>query len=125
MTIKIRLMWAQDRRTPPGPVLVMHGVREILRLERDAHVVRVALHSRALTSARRAATAAGVEPVRRVHLNARLIGMQLHKPPTRLLRDDRCGLSGRRRIENKAVVDTAQPAVQMDSLSQKLRLSVQ
>ena len=107
------------------PVLVVHGVWEVLRLESDAHVVRVALHSGALTSARRIAAAACVEPVRCVHLNARLIGVQLHKPPTRLPRDDRCGLSGRSRIENKAVVDTAQPAVQMDSLSQTLRLSVQ
>ena len=122
--IKILLMWAQDNWAPAGPVLVVHGVREVLRLERDAHIVRVALHSVALSPARRAATAAGVEPIRCVHLDARLIGVELHTAPTLLLRDNRCRFSGRIGIENEAMVDATQPAIQVDSRSHTFWASV-
>ena len=119
------LVRAQNHRAPARAVLVVHGVRKVLRLERDAHVVRVVLHSRALTSARSATPATRVEPVRRVHLYTRLIGIELDTAPTCLFRDESRGLSWKRRAEHEAMVETAQWPVQMKPISQALGITVQ
>ena len=119
------LVRAQNYRVPAKVVLMVHCVRKVLRLERDTNVVCVALHSRALTSTRHAAPAAGMEPIRRVHLYTCLIGIELDTAPTCLFRDESRRLSRNRRVEHKAVVETAQWAVQVKSISKALEITLQ